>query len=318
MVVRLQRPRAHPRQQLAKGRVAGQVRAQDQGVDEKADQPLHLQPRAPGDGAAHHHVLAPGVARQERLKGTQQHHVERGALAPAQRLQPRRQGCRHLHGHRAPAKRGRGRARMVRGQLQQLRRPGQPLPPVRQLPLEPPAGQPLALPEGVVGVLHGERGEGRFAPLAVRPVQRRQLAEQHAHAPPVAHHVVHAHHQHVVVRPGPQQPRAKERARDQVERPRRLLRPAPRHHRLALRRGNAGQVLNGEAKAREGRDPLHGPAAGLGKGGAQGLVAADDLAQGALQRRGVQRAPEPQRRGDVVGDAPGLQAVQEPEPLLRE
>ena len=61
-----------------------------------------------------------------------------------------------------------------------------------------------------------------------------------------------------------------------------------------------------------------GSPAVAGEAGAQRLVAADDLRQGALQRLRVQPAAQAQGGGQVVGAAPRLQLVDEPQPLLRE
>ena len=61
VLVRAQRRLAHAPQHLAEARVARQVGAQHQRVDEEADQLLHLPPRPPRDGAAHDDVLAPAV-----------------------------------------------------------------------------------------------------------------------------------------------------------------------------------------------------------------------------------------------------------------
>ncbi len=57
---------ADPAEQLAEGRVAGQVGAQHQGVDEEADQLVQGRIGAPRDGRAQRDVLARAEARQER------------------------------------------------------------------------------------------------------------------------------------------------------------------------------------------------------------------------------------------------------------
>src|SRR6185295_12616344 len=53
------------------------------------------------------------------------------------------------------------------------------------------------------------------------------------------------------------------------------------------------------------------------EGGAQGLVAAHDLAQGALHHFRVELAVDPERLRDVVFRALRLEVVEEPEALLR-
>jgi hypothetical protein len=207
---------------------------------------------------------------------------------------------------------------MVGGQLQQLRRTRQPLAPVRQLPIQHLAFQLLALPHRVVGVLHRQLGERRLTPRQVRRVQRRQLAEEHPHAPPVADDVVHREEQHVLLGAQPQQRRAEERSRGEVERPPRLLADAPPERRLAIRAAERRQVLHRQGKGAEGRDHLHRRAVHLGEDRPQRLVTPDDLAQAPLQRRLVQRTLQAPCPGDVVDGASRLQPVDEPEPLLRE
>ena len=131
--VRLQRRLAHAAQQLAEGRVARQVRAQGQRVQEEADQAFRFAPRAPGDGRADHHVVLPRQAAQDDVHGGQEHHEERGALAarkPKHRIRFRALQRDRLRGARV---RLHGGARTVRGQLQQGRGTGQLAPPVAQL-----------------------------------------------------------------------------------------------------------------------------------------------------------------------------------------
>ena len=108
----------------------------------------------------------------------------------------------------------------------------------------------------------------------------------------VADDVVHREQQHVVLLAQPQQRRTEERARREVERPRRLLGGAAPHLRLAIRLGQPGQVLDRQREAAERRDHLHRRAVHLPEDGAQRLVTPDDLAQRALQRRLVQRTPQ--------------------------
>jgi hypothetical protein len=219
VLVRAQRHLAHPPQHLPKARVSTEIRPQHQGVDEEADQLLHLPARASGDGAAHDDVLDPAVLREQHLEGAQQRHVQRRPLAPPERLRALQQLGGEIHRNRLAPVRPHRRAGMVRRQLQQLRRSRELLRPVRELPIQDLALQLLALPHGVVRVLHRQLGERRLPSRQVRLVQRRQLAEEHPHAPPVADDVVHGKQQHVVFFAQPQQRRAEERSRGEVERP---------------------------------------------------------------------------------------------------
>jgi hypothetical protein len=206
-----------------------------------------------------------------------------------------------------------GRELQQRGGARQARAPE------IQLLLQALPRQVLALPEREVGVLHRQLGERRGEPGGEGGVQLAHLAHQHAHAPPVADDVVHGEEHHVVGCVQDEQRGAQQRPARQVEGVRRLgVAQAPRLP-LAVGRRQAGKVHGGEAGGGGGQDHLHGLAlAGRGEDGAQRLVPADDLAQGAPQRAGIQRAAEPHPRGHVVGGAAGVELVDEPQALLRE
>src|SRR6202035_309786 len=80
----------------------------------------------------------------------------------------------------------------------------------------------------------------------------------------------------------------------------------------------APEVEDRNADRRPRSDHLHRPAVHQGEGGAQGLVAADDLVESQLQRLEVERPDEAEGDVDVVGGAAGTELSQEPEALLRE
>src|SRR5690606_40359903 len=67
-----------------------------------------------------------------------------------------------------------------------------------------------------------------------------------------------------------------------------------------------------------GRDDLHRHAAFRGEGGSQALVPLDDGRESALRSVGVEVTDELDRREGIVDGAPGLELIEEPEPLLRE
>ena len=195
----VQRRFAHPGQEHpARGR-AGQVGAQDQHVDEEADQSLRLRSRPSRDRAPHHHVLLSGIAPQQRLPGREKRHEQRRSLAAGEYPHAPRD-LRREHDLAAGAalavRRGAG---PVDGDLQQRRRPGQLRPPVGELRLQHLPAQPAPLPRRVVRVLHRQLRQLRLPSLRVRPVQLRHLPHQHLHAPPVADDVVQREEQHVIL-----------------------------------------------------------------------------------------------------------------------
>ena len=76
----LQRGLADPLQDFAKGRIAGQVRADHQRVGQKSDEALGLLACPSGDGRADGKIVLAAVAMQQHLESRQQGHVKRGAL----------------------------------------------------------------------------------------------------------------------------------------------------------------------------------------------------------------------------------------------
>ncbi len=104
---------AHAPEQDAKGRVARQVGAEGEHVDEVADHVFEPGSAPAGERAADQEVLLAGVAEELHLERGQQHRVKRGSLARRQGLEsahqlgPSRQGT-------APPRRektaGRGRS----------------------------------------------------------------------------------------------------------------------------------------------------------------------------------------------------------------
>ena len=225
---------AHPRQQLPQIRVAVHRRAQRQHVDEQADHPLDLGAGPIGHGGADRHRGRAGVACELGLEGGEQQHERRHPLAPGQPLQLQGERRRQRGRARAAPPRARHGPRPVGRQLQ-VRRAGQPLAPPRGLGLQQLAAQPLALPDGPVGVLHGRLGERRGAAGGQRLVEGGQLGQEDAERPAVGHDVMEDQHQLVLVRRQPQGQGAPEGAPREVERrqgrragqPLRLIRRAP-------------------------------------------------------------------------------------------
>src|ERR1044071_1373847 len=87
MVVRRERALAHLREQFAEGRVAREVCAERESVDEEAYERFSLGAVAVGDGAADDDVRLLRVVMKQRLEGREQRHVKGRALAPRQLAQ---------------------------------------------------------------------------------------------------------------------------------------------------------------------------------------------------------------------------------------
>ena len=158
---RLEGGSPHPPQVLRECRVARQVGAQNEGVDEDTDERLGLQTRAPGDRRPDAQIVLAREAPQKRLEGRKQHHERGGVFAPRQLLQPQGAVGRNDEPD-APAAVGRGRrARTIERQAENGRGPLKPRPPELQKPLRLVALQPESLPVREVRVLDGRFGKGR-------------------------------------------------------------------------------------------------------------------------------------------------------------
>ena len=196
---------------------------------------------------------------------------------------------------------------------------GEPLPPVGELLREHSPFEVLPLPEGEVGVLERQLGEapgGRRAARREGPVEGRELVDEDPHRPAVGDDVVLGEEDPVLGRGEPEEGRAQERAGREVERPPRLL-PGEALCLGGARGARQGLEVDRGKPGVEGRQGLlERLAVDEDEAGAQGLVPADDLGKGPAEGRQVEPPGECHVGGDVVERAPGLQTVQEPEPLL--
>nr|ASV46670.1 hypothetical protein [uncultured bacterium] len=199
---------ADARHQLGEGRVARQVDADRQRIDEEADQRLQLLLRSPGDGRAQHHVLGVGVAAEPGAARREKRHERRRPLGTGQGGE----APRAFRGHRdhvlPAAPTARPRVRPVhrelgggRGALQLGAPEGDLL--VQRLPR-----QLLPLPDRVVAVLDGELGKRRRLARREGPVEDGQLPKEHPDAPAVGNDVVEGDEQEVLLRGEAQQPGA--------------------------------------------------------------------------------------------------------------
>ncbi|SON64076.1 hypothetical protein MSIMFI_05608 [Mycobacterium simulans] len=104
-----------------------------------------------------------------------------------------------------------GRIGTIGGQFKALGHAGQGLFPVGQLGGDAAVGvgqltESLALPQGVVDVLHRQRRPGRGLSVAPGGIGRCQIAGKWGQRPPIGGDVVDHQHQHVVVVADPKQP----------------------------------------------------------------------------------------------------------------
>jgi hypothetical protein len=84
--IRLERRVAHALEHFHEGRVATQVMAHHQRVDEEADQRFELLPGSIGDRHPDHHFILAAEPVQERRVGRQQRDEQRRSLPAAERI----------------------------------------------------------------------------------------------------------------------------------------------------------------------------------------------------------------------------------------
>jgi hypothetical protein len=115
-----------------------------------------------------------------------------------------------------------------------------------------------------------------------------------------------------------QQEGAEERAGGEIEGPRRLLVGKPAGFRLARLLRQPGKVDPRQGDRARRLDPLDRPALLDREDGAQGGLPARDRGDATVQGGQIQRAPQADASGHVVGRGPGRDPVEQPEPLLGE
>jgi hypothetical protein len=221
----------------------------------------------------------------------------------------------------APRSRERARSASVRaigGQIEGARGAGEALLPVGELAIEGVAGEPGALPGRVVCVLHREIGERRRQATGERVVERGELAGDDADAPGVGDDVVHRDEEDVLALAQLEEAGADHRASTEIEGAARLRADLGARRGFALDLGEVTQADDVEAKIGIGGDHGRGAPLGDGVAGAQDGVAANDLAQRALQHVGVEVAGEAQRERDDIRRVVGRELVEEPLALLGE
>lgn len=146
MLLRLERRRPHPRKQLRKTRVAGEIAPQHHCINEAADQPLKFHQRPVSNGCSDANVLLSAVAGEQQLKGRKKDHEQSCAVAPGESMKLLGQSMWNRDAEAISAIALHLGARPVGRELQQcwhVRKPGTP---VGKLPIELFPCQILALP----------------------------------------------------------------------------------------------------------------------------------------------------------------------------
>ena len=292
-----------------KGGIARKIGPEREQIDEESDQVLGLGAGASGNRASDDEVVLAAHSLEQDLEGGQQHHEQRRAFLSGDAEQGGPQFGRNGKPMRCAAKALHRRPRTVGRHVQPGGRLGEPRGPVSKLRLHHAVRQPGAVPGGVVRILDRQIGKRSRAASRQRSVQGGELAEQHAHRPPVRDDVMDGQHQNMIVWTQREQPASKQSVRDQVER---LI------HQFARPGAGLREVdrLGREVDGPRGIDGLDPDPVPVGEAGPHSLVAPYDLAQRRRQHTGIERPSEPYGKGDVVGRAHLSEPVQKPQSLL--
>ncbi|GAA0268046.1 hypothetical protein GCM10009086_25210 [Pseudomonas rhodesiae] len=299
-------------EQLDKRQLAADVGLEDLSVDKKTDQTLGFHPVTVGNRHAHANIRLAGIAIQQCLERSQQHHKQRRALPLGQALQSLQQRGVQQPFHTRTAVALRRGAGMIERQVQHPLLAGQTLTPIGQLARLLTGLQPVALPHRIVGILNRQRWQLRFQALLKRGIGLHQLLDHHLHRPGIADDVMQHQDEHMLIRCQLQQPDAQQRPSAQIERFGDCrLDLGPHHGRII---SSEGLLFDPQRRWRS--HPLHGALTLRDKHRAQAFMACKQAIETALQRLAVQCALQAQGCGDVIHRAVRLQLPEEPLALL--
>ena len=290
----------------------------DEGVGEEADEPVELDAAAVGDRGADDDIVLAGVAAQEDGKA---------AMSAMKRVAPSRRRAASSAAHESRAEveevpRAReGLRRAGAAWSAGSSRTGAPARRVSQYSRRSRTASSVkrrALPDGEVRVLDGQLRERGRPAGGESAVEGGELPGEDAARPAVGGDVVAYGGEDVVVVAEDDETRAEKRAGGEVEGRGDLGGEGFARFGLARGRRDAAKVGYGQRERRGRVGRLHGRAVMEREARPQGLVAPQDLADSALERRNVEAAFDADRIGFVVRAEARLQLVEKPEPLLRE
>ncbi|MFT3769047.1 MAG: hypothetical protein QM820_26705 [Minicystis sp.] len=239
----------HPPHEIAEGGVAVEVEAEGEQVHEEPDEPLQLRAGAVGDGRADHHIGRPRAAGHEHGIGREQDH-ERGRPDRApERLNSLLEGDRQAEGVCRAAEGLHRRAGPIGGQIEERGGAAEVGSPEIQVSRERFPIEGLTLPDGEVGILNGQLRERGGQALAERVLEEGELAKEDPERPAVRDDVMKRDEENLVVVGELDDLGPEERAAGEIEGEPGLLGGEARRFRLALRRGEVGEVHHRE------RDP---------------------------------------------------------------
>ncbi|OSN43107.1 hypothetical protein BV338_05601 [Pseudomonas syringae pv. actinidiae] len=258
-------------QQVGHGGLRAELGLEHLGIDEEADQPLGFTAGAVGDGHTNAYVGLTAIAVQQGLQRRQQQHEQGDALLARQCLEVIQQRGIQLDIQSRAVVAAQCRAWSIGGQLQNRLLIAQLLRPVSQLAFLLAHFQPVALPEGVVGVLDRQRRQFGFAAQRSGLIALHQLVNHDRHRPAIGDDVVLSQHQYVLLLAQLEQPDPQQRPMLQIERPLHFLID------IAFDRSAQCQLINIERKRRRRMHHLKRLVTLLFKRGTQGFVTLDQV-----------------------------------------
>jgi hypothetical protein len=233
-------------ERVADGGIAGEVRAEDKGVDEEADEAFGFDARAAGDGGPDDDIVGAGVALEEGLKRGKERHEEGDALAAAEGFEGVGEGAGEQSGELGAAVVEDGGAGAIGGELEGRGHAGEPVGPVGEVGAKRLAGELSTLPGGIVAVLDRERGQCRRAALAVSGIEFAELPREHTHRPAIGGDVVKGEEEHVVLGIQPDEKRAQHEILGEVKWPPGVGAQYAGQFLDALLRGRGAEVCDGQ------------------------------------------------------------------------
>jgi hypothetical protein len=293
--------------QLGEAWVSGKVSAQDQHVQENANQPFGLKVWPDGDGCADEDILLAGVAMKESLPRGQEQHEDGNVFLLTQGREP---GVKcgwkvkaadvspiGLHG----GTRSIGRQGQDGGSIREL------LFPVGQLFIQQMTLSPASLPGGKITVFHWELRQRRGTSSHDRIIDGRELPIKYFQGPAVARDVMRHQYQPMLVPRQSNQSCSQQGAAGQIHWLSRLRVDQAAGFRVTPVQWQVAQIVDRNSEWGGFLRDRDRTAGFLMKFTAQGFVTPNQLRQGKLQRANVERSQSFQSDGNIVKGNPRLQ-----------
>jgi hypothetical protein len=307
---------ADPAEEFAEGGLPGEIGAEDEGVDVEADLVVKLFVEATSDGAAEGDVGAGAESGEEDGERGLQGHEEAGPLLAGEGLQAGVQGRGDVAGDGSPAVGRLAGTGAIGGEGEFFGNAGESVLPEGEFPGENAVGlvgrsQPALLPEGVVGVLDGERPPGGGCVCAASGVGGGEIVPERGERRAIASDVMQHQQQDVLGGTEGEDPYPQGKIAIELE---------GEIGGVAEPSGEfrSGDRLNreGELEGLEREDLLPGDTRGGGDESAEGLVTTEEIAKGEAEGVEIEGATQAVCQRDVVSGTGTLELFEEPHSLL--